>query len=800
MSKLPAHKGWQDEATTDPTTISVWFREKNFNYGIRTGSVNNLYVVDLDGAEAQGWWKAQGFAEGAIVQTPSGPDRTHVYYRIDGETELPNTKKKLHPQIDTRGEGGLVCGPGSMLPTGTYLGNISNIPMIPAGLLAILPEKQTYVVDTSEHEPGDKVDVASPSELRQIASAIEALDELPKVWADGAGWRSEMYRVACWFSRMFQSPDYALTAEGALQIILEHCPTDAEWGVPEIMEQWASALQSTLGQLAAVPGPEYPHLPPIVEVIHFLPELTPGGQESFTTLVFNAPEGAPETWWKARRTLLIECLRAGRPIEEAASAAWHSVAGSPLRENEAAGLDELWKEAEKARATVAGETGAGAEALPDSERPSLALVPNRIELMTEAERAVGRKAWWGTEYMDWAETKVALLNRPYHRMNIWVILSAVFSDVGLVPDPAGPVGLNLFTLTLGKSTTGKSEASKLMKSVLKACFPKDDPVSIGGNASPNALLEALIVRDGKPSLFITDEAHGLFQQMQGDNSWMSGMKELLADLYEGEVPMILRSGKKNVSGIGATTHFITHLMGTVDGMTKALDEAMWVSGLLPRFIWAVGDELQPKPGTYRLRQVDGYAAANYDLMPKQWAAQFSAKKMAVRHGHAGASQIPVQHSNEAADRHSDMQEYVMSLASGHRQEELLKPALIRFGVNIRKCAILVALVDGKREVSLQHELTAIEAAEEWINNIFLMVGQTTSSPFSRSVDKVEKFIASNKGQEVRIERVYANSPEPKRFVDEFITQLVSEGRVTKTMTKDNSFLLSIKQNQIAVAA
>jgi hypothetical protein len=742
--------------------------------------------------------------EGSEVLTPSGG--RHLYYRTEG-ADVQTNASVLFKGLDIRGSGGYVVGPGSMTATGTYRGDISKIPMAPDALLAILPEKQTFVTVEADAGSGDKPAEPSINEQRQLADQIARLEALPREWTEGAGWHATVYRACCHLSRMVNSAHYALTVDGALAILTAATPFYPEWPVARLHEQWNSARLSTAGQAAEPPTDKHPHLPPIVEVIHFLPELTPGSQESFTSLVFNAPEGAPETWWRARRTLLVECLRAGRPIEEAASAAWHSVAGSPLRENEAAGLDELWKEAEKARAAVAGETGEGVEALPDAERPSLALVANRISLMSDAERAIGQQPWWGTEYLDWAESRVSMMNLPYHRMNRWTILSAVFSDIGFLPDPARPIGLNLFVNVLGKSTTGKSESVWLMNSVLKACFPKDDAVGIGGNASPNALLERLIIRDGKPSLFITDEAHGLFQQMQGENSWMSGLKELLAALYEGEVPVILRTGKKDVSGVNASTHFLMHLMGTIAGMTKALDEAMWESGLLPRFIWAIGDELEVTPESYEARQVEGYSATAYDEMPKQWAAQFSAKKMQVRHGHAGQAQIPILHSPEALARQTELQRKLGTIAKGHRQEELLKPTMIRFGINVRKCAILVALVNGRRVVTLDDELIAIEAAEEWINNIFLMVETTTATGFSRSVDGVEKIIAAGKNQQIRIERLYARLKEPVRFVDEWINQLVKEGRIEKSEVKGEygAYVLKIKsapaaQTEMRIAA
>ena len=94
-----------------------------------------------------------------------------------------------------------------------------------------------------------------------------------------------------------------------------------------------------------------------------------------------------------------------------------------------------------------------------------------------------------------------------------------------------------------------------------------------------------------------------------------------------------------------------------------------------------------------------------------------------------------------------------------------------------------------------------------MNNIFLMVDATTATGFSRSVDEVEKIIASGKNQQIRIERLYARLRQPVRFVDEWITQLVKEGRAEKHEVKGEfgAYVLKIKtapaaQTEMRIAA
>jgi hypothetical protein len=127
LSTVPAIDSWMEDATTDAGKISAWWQETpNANVGIPTGSVNDLFVVDLDGAEAQAWWRSQGFADGARVDVPTGPNRTQIYFRLDGlkiESSNPGVGVTIH------GEGGFVLAPPSILATGTFRGDLSGIPV-----------------------------------------------------------------------------------------------------------------------------------------------------------------------------------------------------------------------------------------------------------------------------------------------------------------------------------------------------------------------------------------------------------------------------------------------------------------------------------------------------------------------------------------------------------------------------------------------------------------------------------------------------------------------------------------------
>ena len=794
FSKKPAREGWRDEATTDEATIRSWLeRRPKANYGIACGPGSNTVVIDLDGPEAQAWWASTGIPTSpAAVTTPSGPDRTHLYYFTDLD-DIETNKGKLAPGVDVRAWGGYVVGPGSVIEAGTYVGDLSNIPNMPQALLDILPRRgavQAAAVARREENArqqdlvaGAVTVVASESEIRQVAKITRTLDALPRVWVEGAGWRSTMYQMGCWLARMVNSDAYAMDQSNAVTILLTHTPTNAEWRDDAILEQWASCVSSTEGQFADAPEETFMVMLDFLETANQLPEHT-STRQLFSDLCMTEPEIQTDGHYSARRqTIVVEALKAGLTEQQAASVAWGSTAGTALRSS-ASGSRTLWAEVVRAQKTLKAESEHLAVVTPI--RPVVNSGADAVvNLLTKAERKflAGEKGqWFGTRYMDWAATRVKAMNKPYHRMNRWTLLSLIFAPMGQFPLGEGELSFNIFSFVLGGTTTGKSASMKLLKLVLKACYSGDEHPNIGGDASPNSLVEKLIMRDGLASWFNADEAHGLFKEMQGV-TWRSGLREKWTMLYENEVPIILRNGKKDLSGIDATTFFVMHLMGTKEGMSEVLDAEFWTSGFLARFVWAIGDEIEQTAESMKLNIRRGAKQGESDTMPKQWAAEFQAsKEKLMRAGPGGGAVVlPVlmDMTEEAEERHNEFTLKVTSTIAGHKNESRLKPTSIRFGLNIVKCAGLVALSEGRKVIELRDELIAIEQAEEWLTNIFIMVNATDETALTRDTNRLEHIIATQQGQEIDLTKLHTLSPrERKRDTEELLEQLAARGRIS----------------------
>lgn len=790
--KIPLAAGWQDTATTDPTQISSWFQESPYiNYGIRTGLVNNLVVIDLDGPEARQWWKDQGFEDStAIVYSPRKDGGVHHYFRIY-DVEIAGSQGKIGPGVDVRGEGGLVVGPGSRTKDGAYFGDLTNIPDAPQELLDILPERQSYKRrDPAEFAGMEKVSEASESELADLEHIRNWLLGLPREWAPGAGWHNTVFRSACWLWRMVRTPEYAITEPQAVELMLTYTPVYPGWGEDEVLKQWDSARDMTEGQYADKPSEKLPDLHDFVETVNLLPTFAPISQRAFLDVIGDRTARASK--------LIDECLSAGLDVVQTVSVVYGSVPGDRYRENEY-GLRKLFREVEAASvkqkpvaqpAPAARLEVAAPEPLAEIERPSVSDIPEKTKLLSAAERdSIRDVRWWGTDYLEWAESLVAAFNAPYHRMNRWTILSLVFSTVGVIPTADGDMGLNLFSFVLGETTTGKSESRRIMNSVLRTYFSEEDDPDIGGNPSPSALAEKLIERDGKASLFNKDEAHGQIAEMKVKD-YLKNLMEGLTELYDGDVPKMLRTTNREASDKRARTFFSIHYMGTFEGVTDVLEPSDWASGFLPRFIWAIGEKQEITRDTLRMRIRRAGEGRTTDVraMQKQWAAQFRA--IANRLAPGGPTEMDI--DEVIVERHTTLTERLMEIASQFPLlRERLLPGSIRLSRTVMKAACLVALSDGRTKVTMQDLLIAIEQAEEWLENMLRMVTATDNSPFVRMVDRMEK-IVRDAGGEMRMENVYRRSPlETKGGADSLVAQLEAEGRAKRSMLPDGTQVLKL---------
>jgi Bifunctional DNA primase/polymerase, N-terminal/Primase C terminal 1 (PriCT-1) len=119
--KEPACAGGCKSATTDGDIIRRWWHaEPSCNIGIATGSVSGIFVVDVDGFEAEGRLAKIEAEHGKLPDTVEAITARgrHLYFRYQPGCSVRNTAGRIAPGIDTRGDGGYVLAPPSVHPSG----------------------------------------------------------------------------------------------------------------------------------------------------------------------------------------------------------------------------------------------------------------------------------------------------------------------------------------------------------------------------------------------------------------------------------------------------------------------------------------------------------------------------------------------------------------------------------------------------------------------------------------------------------------------------------------------------------
>lgn len=485
-----------------------------------------------------------------------------------------------------------------------------------------------------------------------------------------------------------------------------------------------------------------------------------------------------------RYRLLCDLFRVSElSFEDVLAIAWHAPSSQKWRDDPR-NLRGLIAEALKAQTDVAINSDNIVVPLTEADLtvPKKEETPREVvKLISDEERDLcAGESDFIKRYVRWSHAKLgSAYNAPYARMNAWSLLSTAFVDFGRLPTTGD--SLNLFMLGIGDSGTGKTGARRIWHRAMRELFEHDSGWYLGSNASPSALQEKLIERDGKFSLFSADEAHGWFRQVNGAQ-WADGVYEQLAEYYNGDVPPMLRAsaGRRESSGKGAKAFFSIHFMGTLRGemsLPSVLTKSMFFTGFLARFLWFIGDTKIITDESLQETNGDGeFANQGFDSQSRQWAAEFQNTRKTLR-ARTGKSTIAMNATQAALDRITKFKIDARELAKGRPEWDILEPSLIRLAESVRKAASLLALDDGRAEVELRDAVLAIEAAEEWLANLFTVTSLISASAWAREVNEIEEFVLAKGGRVLR-QLVYRKfSSRHPRDLQLQIESLQAQGRV-----------------------
>lgn len=566
------------------------------------------------------------------------------------------------------------------------------------------------------------------------------------------------------------------------------------WNTSKYQIDWSRSLRGAIQKY----GPRPPLIEglSILDVQSRLPSTTHDGRDFLTEGIGGMPANdTPGALWAHRSRVLKSLLAADFTPQEAATLVWMAPSAKSLN-SDLDGIRKLWAEVDEAQtqsaASSAAHSGESVSPAPSAERPALRGARPKVELLTLEERAwvegdAGAE-WWGSRYVAHYKEVLPIMSEPYFRLGRWFVLAGCFSDKGIIPrEGESDLVPNIYGLKLGPTTSGKSESESPVYEILTNFHQGGDGYpSIGGNATPEALHEKLIERDGKASWFHADEADKILRDWSKEIGPYSGMKQVITFGYDGRVAAILRATKKDISGKSARVALSTQLTGVAEKVLAVIEPEDWSSGFINRFVWAEGEKFprDDKALRFNLRKSNPNGAPRPKIT-QYWAAEFqqAAQKIARPDGR------PVELDIEEAvlERHISLSKTILGYAAASKFPQQLEATFDRLRLTVMKCGALIAMSEGRKVIELRDYLIAAHQAEEWSTNILSMVERTQETPWVKQLNYIEASLADRaEGVMPKSELYRLMSPMQlrKRDVDELLDNLVAQGRVERRKRQD----------------
>jgi hypothetical protein len=364
----------------------------------------------------------------------------------------------------------------------------------------------------------------------------------------------------------------------------------------------------------------------------------------------------------------------------------------------------------------------------------------------------------------------------------------VFSDWGYAVPRYGKMGLNLWFMVLGETTlTRKSTSRQLMLRLIRS-YEKFGgyQIDIGSDATPEGVTAILAERDKKTSLLHRDEVQGMFKDFM-NKTYMASAAERFTELYDGQVPVVIRSSKDKRQSERAETNFIMYLMGITSKVADVLTTEYFRSGFLARFIYVTADAPERSRELEDIQQADEYEVAVKDsVLDDMVRTLFDSVTYWQKKGTPNPR--PIRLSDAALNRFNQYKWEMGNVAESHSEKESIEPSRQRLALSVWKCAILLAMYEKSDEVKLSHMLIAIRYSEEWFENLVRMAGAISASEWQRDVDRLEAFVV-DRGGRVRYEEAYRKfSNKKKREFDDMIEALRSQARVGAVVDSRKTYL------------
>lgn len=771
-------ESWNIAASKDPERIAEWrsrLGNKITDWCIPTGHRNGITVIDIDSAAGQDDWDSRWLPEGREIPTPRGG--THIFYSIDGlDIDVKTGQKDLHPDIDTRGEGGFVVA---------YSENLSNLPELPAEVADVLPEKQVYKSDMPpagaapadldeasavELPNGEVVLDVTPPEARVLKGFTDILDALPRPWVKGAGYHNAQFGVACALNRIANSPFYRTDHEAAYRLFVAHAPLRDSADATVRDKRWTSAVEATVGQWFDPPTDVPVRLP-----------------DSEAIDLFTGMGSVDRLYWEGRsirdvKDLIRDLRELNATPQQAYTISYESSAMRTMREKNPGHTRSTWGFVKEIYNMDGSTALPGSEAASDDswgeelvdERPGV--TPELPSLLTadEGDR-IRVYPNFIDRYIMTARTIFAEPNLPLHYVNAWISLSASVGDRADIMLTKGRVPLSLWGLLMADSAAGKGDGKVFMVNSVD-CVRRGGfaDASAGGNASAEGMSEFLGEREGKVTIFHRDEARSLLDEMHREGSYEAKMMDLALDLYDGKGSRSLRVGSaKEGAGAGFKATFLMWLQTTWAGALAAMRQSDVESGFVGRFLVAIGDGAKITEESLRPEFASEYQVESGGIHP-----MLKSLGDGVNAVLGNVKNITVSADDDVIDRYVKMRLDVLATIEHHSMASHLRGVMLRVTENMLKGAALLAVSEGRGRIEMPDMLIAIKSGQYWVRDAIRLVEAISTTEYRRRVDSVIELCTVTPRTRAEVLHHFKNLPN--RDVIEALERAEQEGSIKKT--------------------
>lgn len=704
------------DASTDPETLATLFAQyPDARVGVHVGA-SGLVVADLDrkgsknGFESsEGWLE---FPETFAQQTPNGGVH-YIYAAPEGVHLAPSTDFSGFEGLDVRGGSSWIGWYSDAVPA-------SRDAFAPAPEWLCEPAK-SHVGSAFEGGLDDWLNSLPDSDEQPDDRVLDAITRIPdydfghtemveKVW--------EMVRLGS---------EGRMGVRHALELLRDEW-LRGDYDTPDNRYSFDKAVDGAIKKAGAL-DERIAAFPALLSLLDAAPREV---VDLATTSDPSKPK--PEAHWFR---LVKTALRNGFEPEDALALVWQAATTKALSRSWgiefcADRVDDVAAEVESERreaAKVDKRQAAGLDTVESKPGDSIALLTN------EEREYLAQRPTFIKRYLDTAADRFPMMNENYHRANAWTILSLALGPCGFYPVQGKTFGPNLYQITLGDSSTGKSDSIIMRQEILRLLFKDDGGFEFSSETSPEILQEELLRRSGDPTFFHQDEASGFFRRMNDRNAgWGAGTADKLTEYYGGYVPPVHKRTSSDDVKRGTSCFLTLHFFATPDRFYSQLTSEQFLSGFLARFQWSIGAPAVLTEDRYMHVQPDHSEVKEVPQSSIDIAEELDdiRSRLGLR--------TPAKGDERVWKRLAENAKAMEAILKSGSHWKITEPAFTRMVDALLKCVALLAFSRGTGRIEMVDVYGTIEQAEIWLAGLIEAASNVSASEFEREAREIALYV------------------------------------------------------------